>query len=172
MQLDHLVTLGPALSALASSLLAFLTFFTVRASRTMAREMYETRLAQFRPVLYPVLRREAGALLLHLRNVGPGPAMDIDISCKGDFDRQCHLPFFGAGEKTEIPLSGPWDREGDLEVLVCYTDLFGNRIATEGHYRFGPDDAGDGYIYPHDTRMRGGLHCRASTREGWKAWKG
>ncbi|MDI6709080.1 MAG: hypothetical protein QME76_00075 [Bacillota bacterium] len=160
MQLDHLVALGPALSALASSLLAFLTFFTVRASRAMAREMYETRLAQFRPVLYPVLRREADTLLLHLRNVGPGPAMDIDISCKGDFDRQCHLPFFGPGEKTDLPLSDRSDREGTIKISICYMDLFGNRVETLGRYRLTQENTGDGYIYSFDTRMRGGLHCR------------
>jgi len=160
MQLEHLTAFGPALSALASSLLAFLTCFAVRASRAMAREMYHSRLAQFRPVLYPVLRREADSLLLHLRNVGPGPAMDIDITCQGDFDSQCHLPFFGPGEKTEWPLANRSDGKGTVKISVCYLDLFGNRVETLSHYRFEPENAGDGYIYPFDTRMRGGLHCR------------
>lgn len=167
MQFEQLVAFGPGFSALASSLLAMLTFFTVCSSRRMAHEMYETRLAQFRPVLYTVLRRTGNGARLHLRNVGPGPAMDIDIACQGDFfDKTYHLPFFGPGEKIDLELVDRWESPGKIRVDVSYLDLFGNRVEVESWYRSEAEDVAQSYVYPFETRMRGGFHCGEKRRGG------
>ncbi|AZK59174.1 hypothetical protein [Candidatus Desulforudis audaxviator] len=108
MDLTTLQALGPTLSAAATATLAFLTFFSVRAARSTAREMYESRLAHFRPLLYAVLKGHGDGPKppsLFIRNVGPGAAMDIDVCCEGDLCCREHIAFFGPEQKLELPVA-------------------------------------------------------------------
>ncbi|MFZ5897702.1 MAG: hypothetical protein ACOYU7_00700 [Bacillota bacterium] len=156
--LHELAAIGPALSAIATTILALLTFFTVRASRAMAREMLESRLAQFRPLLYPVLKNDSGKAAIHLRNVGPGPAMDIDIVLTGDFDQMFHIPFLAAGEKTDLLLPGlKFEGGARAKLRISYKDIFANRVCVRTWYDLTPGE--DNHIIPYETRMDGGAVC-------------
>ncbi|MEW6727012.1 MAG: hypothetical protein AB1327_08650 [Bacillota bacterium] len=151
----ELAAIGPALSAIATTTLALFTFFTVRASRAMAREMLESRLAQFRPLLYPVLKNDSGKAAVNLRNVGPGPAMDIDIVLTGNFDQMFHIPFLAAGEKIDLPLPGLEFKEGGrVKLRISYKDIFTNQVCVRTWYNLTPVD--NDYIIPYETKMDGG----------------
>lgn len=129
----------------------------------MAREMYENRLAQFRPLLHPVIKKfsckgQSSVPCILLRNVGPGPALDIDITCRGDFTVDYHIPFFGPGEKIEIELQAQ-DKtlSGPHKIIVetKYQDLFSNVIVVNSRYRFDQQDYTKKVIFPEDTVMKG-----------------
>lgn len=168
MDLATLQALGPTLSAAATTTLAVLTFFSVRAARSTAREMLESRLAHFRPLLYVVVKLPGGQgdkpPVLFIRNVGPGPAMDIDITCDGALYSRDHVAFFGPGHKVELPVAQadqerqrPSERE--VRVTVRFQDLFGNPLAIHTVYRY-EHGAGKKLIFPADTRMDGKFTAR------------
>lgn len=142
MDLGTLLAIGPVLSAAGTITLALLTFFAIRASRAMAREMYETRLAHFRPLIYVVLKpnstREGKPPALFIRNVGPGPAMDIDILCEGKLNARAHIAFFGPDHKLELPTSPNGSGTGKRKVLVSvsFMNIFNNPLAIRTVYRY------------------------------------
>jgi len=167
MDLSALQALGPTLSAAATAALAFLTFFSVRAARSTAREMYESRLAHFRPLLYAVLKKHGNGAKppnLFIRNVGPGAAMDIDVYCDGDLYSREHIAFFGPGQRIELPTSYRVQGQKNLhvKVLVTYKDVFNNPIAIRTQYRF-EADIGKRLIFPSDTTMDPKIGCRSGT---------
>ncbi len=155
------------ISALAAVTLATITIFTMRASRAMACQMYESRMAQFRPLLYPVLRvygleqRRAPDILL--RNIGPGTAMNIDLLCRGTETCSNHIAFFGPGDKEEIPVRNWYHAEGgsqDLELEVRFRDIFNNPIGVKATYSFELACVGkEQLVYPTDTQLDGYITC-------------
>ncbi|MBE0466155.1 MAG: hypothetical protein IBX71_02885 [Candidatus Desulforudis sp.] len=160
MDLSTLQALGPTFSAAATATLALLTFFSVRAARSMAHEMYETRLANFRPILYTVLKLHGPNAdrppCLFIRNVGPGPAMDIEVHCRGDLQTRNHIAFFGPGQKVELTTSDA-DSNGkqrEVRVSVRFKDIFNNPITIDTVYRY-EAGAGKGLVFPVDTTMEG-----------------
>jgi len=165
--LSTLQAVGPTLSALATATLAFLTFFSVRAARSTAREMYESRLAHFRPLLYAVLKLPGSdsdkSPRLFIRNVGPGPAMDINICCDGDLYSRDHIAFFGPGQKVELPTG--YNRGGrrreryEVRVSVRFKDIFNNPITINTFYQYEPG-AAERLVFPKDTTMEGKITGR------------
>lgn len=160
LDLGTLQAIGPFLSAAGTTTLALLTFFAVRASRSMAREMYESRLAHFRPLIYVVLKpntAQAGkAPALFVRNVGPGPAMDIDILCEGALNAREHITFLGPGHKLELPAGPDPSGAGEREVLISvrFMDIFNNPLTIRTVYRYEEQTAKE-LIFPDDTMMEG-----------------
>ncbi len=155
------------ISAFAAATLAVITLFSMRASRAMAREMYESRIANFRPLLYPILkvysRDDACFPRIVLRNVGPGAAMDVDIICRGRDDCREHIAFLGAGEKVDITLRDRRcgiDRPEDIQVKVSYRDIFNNPLAIKTTYSIEPNELGPNQlVYPIDTQLDGHITC-------------
>lgn len=155
------------ISTFAAATLAVITLFSMRASRAMAREMYESRIANFRPLLYPILKiykRDNGASLgIRLRNVGPGAAMDVDIICRGRDNCREHIAFLGPGEKVDISLRDRRcgiDRAEDVQVKVSYRDIFNNPLVIKTTYSVEPDESGsEQLVYPIDTQLDGHITC-------------
>ncbi|GEA18487.1 hypothetical protein [Moorella sp. E306M] len=152
------------ISTAAITILALLNYFSVRASRQMAKEMREVRLAQFKPLLHPRLEtgggviegEEAsdmkGVLNLVVENIGEGPALDVDLKVSGAVMDSWHTGFLAEGKNLSKRIPRPsqphhgakapgqpgMNKEGQAPVSVTveasYKDLFGNPIKVEVTY--------------------------------------
>jgi len=159
------------LSTISVTVLAFLTYYSVRASQGMVREMREVRLAQFKPLLHPRLvaqegkDREQQALKLVIENIGEGPALDVDLHVRGGFKGSWHTDFLAEGQSLSREVAGRGGNQKQAQVRsekggsekevgdqvlsgtrvvikAAYKDLFGNPIKVEVEYAV--DQEGDG----------------------------
>jgi len=135
----------------ATMSLAALTFFYVRATRDMVKEMRETRIAQQRP--YVVLDFENPRYSLCdmvIKNIGNGPALDVNVAFDpdplyrdGEF-RLSQLPlfqqmkFFAPGREFRFfyknmvgSESDPESDDANMVAAVTYADAAGRRYTED-----------------------------------------